>query len=679
MLRDKSTTASAVVTTAGTLGFLLLMLGFGLAVSGRDAAAVNPVHPTVEDAPIASIDHPIGPAGRVHDSVEVNGRLFIAGDFTSIDGVDQPHLAEIDPTTGDLVSTFDIEISGGSVYALAASPDGTTLYLGGRFKKVDGHSRSRLAAISLSDDSVLPWNPGTERRVNALATDGAIVIIAGDFHTLAGAPAERIGVVDATNGMRLPWHLSADEEIHDLEWNEHDLVYVAGEFLDFSGTGQSHLASVDLTAGAASSWRPIAPFMIWDVALDPSGEALYAAEGGSLALGGNRLSRFHTVASGRPAWTRQADGDYQAVTTDGTWVYAGGHFDYDGKGIDVDPNAAERRKMLSVDAETGVLTDWDPHFTSVLGIWHLNVTTGGLIVGGDFDRVNWFPQGHVARFTGPQPSPLAPPPVVVPEPLPDAECTTQFVDGYRTITVVSFQAPDEFVIRRNGSWLASPPVDELVITPFDDFGGGFATQWSLGHDLPLDGAFLTRMSVDGGPRLELQCAAGDPLVSVPPLTPPAPEPDPEPGTAWCTVTNRDLEFEIAVDESAVIRRNGSWAHTAEAGTTDWQDPAGRADDTYLIRFVEHGVRRDVACERQAGTPEPEPTCTVLSLPDGTIQIDVMLHEEPRAVVLRRNGSWLVTLPDLAQNTFVDDNVDGSYLARIRGANGSSFDLECGQI
>ncbi len=662
----------------GLVFVLLAVLSAG-GLNAERADAANTQHPVREASPIVGIDHPEGEVGRVNATVEVAGRIFVGGDFTSIGGQPISHLAEIDPTTGDLIATFDLSVNG-PVHDLDASPDGSTLYLGGRFKKIDGQSRTRLASLDLATNTVTDWNPVASAKVNAIATDGDVLIAGGIFTSIGGAPAERLAAIDTTTGELLPWGLSADDNVFALEWNEHDLVYVAGEFLDIGGSGQSHLASIDLAAGGVSDWRPTAPFFVWDIAVDPNGEWVYVAEGGSLSLGGNRLSKFHAIADGRPWWTRQADGDFQAVATDGTWVYGAGHMDFDGKGIEFDPDSLARTKILSVRATDGEITDWDPHFTGVLGIWDLEITSAGLIIGGDFHRVNWIRQGHLARFTGPQPSPLAAPPAIKPPPLPDAECTTQFGGDYRTISVVSFQAPDELAIRRNGTWHASPPIDELVFTEFAAFGGGWVTQWNFPHDLETDGSLLTRMSVDGGPRLELQCTEGAPIVAVPPLAPPPIPVDPDPGPASCTVTTRLVEWDVPVDDRVIVRRNGSWAHTASAGTLSWTDPQGTANDTYLIRFVEHGERRDVTCERVAGDPDPEPTCSVRVDGNDQVVVEISLVREPRAVVVRRNGSWLITLQNDLTQTWVDEvNSAGDYVARIRESGGVRYDLACGTI
>ncbi len=83
-------------------------------------------------------------------------RVYLAGNFTQAGGCApapcHAHLAAVDPTTGAALAGFDptIDTSGGgftTVYSLAFSADGATLYLGGQFDTVDTLARSSAAAV----------------------------------------------------------------------------------------------------------------------------------------------------------------------------------------------------------------------------------------------------------------------------------------------------------------------------------------------------------------------------------------------------------------------------------------------------------------------------------------------------------------------------------------------------
>ncbi|WP_236834275.1 PKD domain-containing protein, partial [Blastococcus sp. KM273129] len=83
-------------------------------------------------------------------------RLYVGGDFTVADGQPRNRIAAYDTRTGGLVGTFRPSVNG-TVRALAATD--TTVYLGGSLSAVGGVSRTRLAAVRASDGGLLPWAP----------------------------------------------------------------------------------------------------------------------------------------------------------------------------------------------------------------------------------------------------------------------------------------------------------------------------------------------------------------------------------------------------------------------------------------------------------------------------------------------------------------------------------------
>ena len=69
--------------------------------------------------------------------------------------LDQAAIFAFDSTTGQLRSEFLPEITGGTVEALAAHPDGDKVFIGGTFKYVNGVKRPKLALLSLADGSLV--------------------------------------------------------------------------------------------------------------------------------------------------------------------------------------------------------------------------------------------------------------------------------------------------------------------------------------------------------------------------------------------------------------------------------------------------------------------------------------------------------------------------------------------
>ena len=87
-------------------------------------------------------------------------RLYVGGDFTTVDGATHNHLVAFKASGGSFVvdPTFTTNV-GGPVYALSVSGNGSTVYLGGQFTSVNGNTRGRLAAVTSSGGLVSAWIP----------------------------------------------------------------------------------------------------------------------------------------------------------------------------------------------------------------------------------------------------------------------------------------------------------------------------------------------------------------------------------------------------------------------------------------------------------------------------------------------------------------------------------------
>lgn len=137
-------------------------------------------------------------------------RLYVGGSFTAINGATVWRVAALNPNNGSIITTFLPRMSA-SVRAIVATP--TTVYMGGLFNAVGTVSRDRLAAVSASNGALLPWNPvAAGGRVNALSLspDGGSMVVGGAFTTLNGSsnPGFGLGKVDTNIGALLPFQIN---------------------------------------------------------------------------------------------------------------------------------------------------------------------------------------------------------------------------------------------------------------------------------------------------------------------------------------------------------------------------------------------------------------------------------------------------------------------------------------
>ena len=140
--------------------------------------------------------------------------LYVGGDFTTVNGVSRPHFATFDigsnQPNGGVLSSVAPSVSN-EVSALAVSPDGATVYLGGNFFAVNGVGRTRLAAIT-SGGALTSWAPSADDdEVTALVVtpDNSEVVVGGRFSTMNnGFAAPGLGAVTTSTGAAVPYAIN---------------------------------------------------------------------------------------------------------------------------------------------------------------------------------------------------------------------------------------------------------------------------------------------------------------------------------------------------------------------------------------------------------------------------------------------------------------------------------------
>ena len=300
-----------------------------------------------------------------------NGRLFVGGNFSAVNGEPRQNLAEVDPVDGSL-KPFAPQVT----YVNNTLPptvntmlmDNSRLYIGGDFNQVNGKSRGKLAAFSLST-GVLDnlWKPKTSRVVKDMEFDstGETIIAVGRFASVKGsdgATASRNTVARffTSTGNIHPWAIP-DGVIGETQQTGWD-VLVDGDriFAGFGDKGPNYAAAFRLDNG--------------DV--------------------GTQIWRFGTV------------GDVQSLglTPDRTRLIFGGHFGL----VRLNQTVCGSRQLeglASLNPNTGqIYCDWIPQlrptdnngngpraemaFTNNSHLW----------VGGGFTQISSVNQSNLARF-----------------------------------------------------------------------------------------------------------------------------------------------------------------------------------------------------------------------------------------------------------------------------------------
>jgi Domain of unknown function (DUF5122) beta-propeller len=384
------TRRTMLVTTGSVAALLTSMAG---------AQAATTVADTVESTYQTN--------GRVAAVVTVGSTVYVGGDFTSVrpygassGGTSRNRLAAFDRDTGALL-TWNPGANK-SVYGLAASPDGKTIYVAGNFGTVGGKSRKHIAAVDAGNGRVTDFTVTTDRKVYAVAATGTRVYFGGNFTSVNGQAHARLAAVTTDGALDPSWSPSADDTVRALTLApDQASVYVGGEFSAVNGsTTQKRLAKLSLAGAVAQKWTSHPTYPIWSIVAD--GANVYVGGNGS----GGHAGQY--TSTGSKGWVIQTDGGAQAVTLRNGILYVGGHFDNvclqdtagPTTGFTCKDNAATRHKLLAVDAASGAVDPWNPGADSPLGVFALATSAGKVLVGGDFTRIGHFrsQQGY-AQFS----------------------------------------------------------------------------------------------------------------------------------------------------------------------------------------------------------------------------------------------------------------------------------------
>ncbi|MBO0896437.1 CBM96 family carbohydrate-binding protein [Arthrobacter sunyaminii] len=362
---------------------------------------------------------------------EANGVMYVGGTFTQVRppgttaGSSQSqaavNFAAFDAYTGSPTSCA-LSFTGGTgatVRAMDVSPDGSKLYVGGNFTSVNGVTANRLAAINLPGCTVdTTFRPGTvSSTVRAIAATADAVYFGGDFNTVNGTSRSRFAAVN-TAGTLLPWAPAADGVGRALDVPDgRSEVLLAGDFSTVNGTESRAMAVVDKSSGATMRAYPAADYIptsavVKDITSD--GTSFYVAGEGMGGRSFDGRARLSLSGNYEQIWKDSCQGATQAVLPYKDVLYSGHHV-HDCSGMNGFADGT-RKHLSAQDIDNPYpFLGWSPDTNDGtgegLGPRALAVTDKGtgdvLWVAGEFTTTNGTAQQGLTRF-GPGPASAAP-------------------------------------------------------------------------------------------------------------------------------------------------------------------------------------------------------------------------------------------------------------------------------
>lgn len=306
---------------------------------------------------------------------------------------------------------LNLNIVGGYVSATAVQPDGRII-IAGSFSSVLGVTRNNIARIYADGTLDLSFDPNADNLIDCVAVqpDGRIVI-GGFFQALQpnGAPSpttcRAIARLEADGALDTTFTPGATNRVLSVVVQPDGKILVAGVFLSIQGTGDAiptlrqRIARLNADGTLDTVFDPKANGSVTTVALEPGGKILLGGNftslqpnGALVATARQYVARVNADGSLDAAFDPKADASVQtlALQADGKILIGGNFSTLQPNG---DPAPTTRQHIARVDA-TGVLdTTFDPMTDNT--VYSMAVQTDGkILLGGAFTSLQ--PNGALA-------------------------------------------------------------------------------------------------------------------------------------------------------------------------------------------------------------------------------------------------------------------------------------------
>ena len=355
-------------------------------------------------------------------AMQPDGRILIAGWFTTYNGTPRNHIARLN-TDGTLDPTFDpgTGFEGGELNvrtdAIAVQSNGQVL-VSGTFSSYDGTTRSSIVRLNTDGTLDASFDTGTaiETPVPAIVSQPDGKILAGHMYWQNTDWGLRIVRVGVNGGVSNSSFLLGPGTHHLTMAAQPDgKIVIGGDFTEYDGVPRNRIARLNADGSLDTTFNPGAGAngIVRSVAVQPDGNILIAGDFTSYdATARNRVARLRADGpidlSFDPGSGVSSDFMFTspyiqsvAVLADGK-ILIGGYF--------VSCNGNPSRGIARLDADgsldlsfetgTGVVPESElPEFSSYVHAIALQ-PDGRILIGGAFTSYNGIGRNRIARLMG---------------------------------------------------------------------------------------------------------------------------------------------------------------------------------------------------------------------------------------------------------------------------------------
>lgn len=398
---------ATILTVLAVVAGVLTATGAPVAAASAATAAAAAAPPAADRMPgdVPSKRTPWILDGQVYKIVQVGDTMVAAGSFTTVaDPMNGPqyarqNLVAFDATTGVVSQTFAPTVDG-AVQQLLPGPTADTVYVAGDFTKINGKGPNHVQLLDVRTGQAVPSfkAPSTSGGIQTMELlPGNRLFIGGYFRKVGGVDHGQFVTLNATTGALDPFMDLVATGHHNNTGSgaqasvgpreaalspAGDRMVVVGNFRTVGGVTRDQIVMLDLTgptATVAADWyttgyTPICSpnafdSYMRDVEMSPDGSYFVVATTGGPHSGTlcDTVARFPTYAVGTalsPTWTNTSGGDtLWGVEVTRSAVYVGGHHRWMNNPSGSDraaQGAVPRPGLVALDPQSGVPLRWNP-------------------------------------------------------------------------------------------------------------------------------------------------------------------------------------------------------------------------------------------------------------------------------------------------------------------------------
>ncbi len=380
------------------------------------------------NAPVPWTPHVLD--GYVRTIAEVGDIVLAGGNFSTVrqynnaTQLSRDNIVAFRKGTGEILSGFNPAVNG-EIMEILSTGDGQTAWVVGGFSSWNGQTIRRIIKINVNTGQRVTAfaPPNISARIDDISLRGGRLYIMGRFTTIAGQPHPLVAALNPNTGALIPAvkidiAVPRPNRTGPLNVVSGDVtpdgsrMVIIGNFTEVEGQPRYQIAMLDLTTSPISlaNWQTTEyddpcsgsfDTYMRDVEISPDGTYFVVVTTGAFAGGQpsgtlcDTAARWDFSQTGTnllPTWVNYTGGDTllsTAVTE--SVVYLGGHQRWQNnpfcRDCDDGRGAVDREGIAAVLGLSGATVTWNPGRDRGVGVYGMKVTSEGLWVGSDTERI----------------------------------------------------------------------------------------------------------------------------------------------------------------------------------------------------------------------------------------------------------------------------------------------------